>query len=168
MSEDYVVSAFYKAYSKPSLVSNLIGLFTFSNVSHVENISLIDGKSYSSTMQKGDGGCRGKAIEYKHTERWIFVKMRVNSPQSIYSWEVGQTTKNKGYDVLGCLSLAWIRYRNDPDKWFCSEFCRRAYTVDGTLPKLRKTRPLNPSQLKKELIKNGGIIVEFDPDWINP
>ena len=165
MTQHYTISAFHKG---SGLVSTAIKLATFGDVSHVENLCLLDGKSYSSTMQNGDGGCRGKRIKYSHPDRWVFVKMPVQHPVRMLHWQWGQVQKNKGYDYLGCASMAWIRYRQNPDKWFCSEFCRRAYVIDGTLPTLRKSRPLNPSQFKKELLKNGGTIVEFDERWLYP
>lgn len=165
MKNLYQISAFHKGNG---FISTLIKLATFGSVSHVENICLVDGKSYSSTMQKGDGGCRAKRIKYSNPRRWIFVKMPINHPIRTQHWMWNETTKNKGYDILGCISMAWVRYRQNPKKWFCSEFCRRAYVVDGSLPALRKGRPLNPEQLKKELLKNGGTIVKFDRKWLYP
>jgi len=161
----YMISAFYKGYEGDSLISKTIRLATWSDISHVENICLTDGHSYSSTMLKDEDGCRRKKILYSHPERWDFIQVPINNNQAILSWMYNETLKNMGYDMLGCLSLAWIRYRENPLAWFCSEFCRRAYTVDGTLPKLRKSRPLNPKQLRKELLTIGKRI-EFDPRWL--
>lgn len=150
---DTLTYAFFKGKEHGTWFSKGICFLTRGYVSHVEVIG-DDGWSYSSSEQ--DGGCRRKKIMYSHPERWIFVDVPISDKPTSHVWMGVETMCNLGYDWLGCLSFAWLRYRENPDKWFCSEFCRRIGVLFGSLEKVAK--PLNPQQLLNEFENKGYLI----------
>lgn len=110
----------------------LIRWATRSRFSHVELVMQGGGassagleftaQSWSSSAR--DGGVRGKLIRFR-PKNWQFQKVQPwYDPERI---EAAQRHAGAKYDFKGLLlSQVFALHRDDPDRWFCSEFCADA------------------------------------------
>ena len=87
-------------------------------------------RSFSSTMQDKDNGCRFKDIQYSHPERWDIQRIPVSTfeEDKIFTQAYNMVLRNKGYDLFGLLSFATPLkiIRGNKKKHWCSEACIKA------------------------------------------
>jgi len=135
--------AFYKAkYGNWS--DKLIAWWTKSEYSHVEVI--VDGVWYSSSPR--DGKVRSARIEAD--EKWDFIAMDGVDNMAVVVFAVGQMSKR--YDWLGIVMSQVLPLKvEDPDKWFCSEFCSRALKEGGYVGLCSKDAEYSPGDLYEVL-----------------
>lgn len=112
--------AFYKG--KGNIYDKLIRFWTDGPYSHVELV--INDVCYSSSPR--DGGVRKKQINLK-SGNWDVFDLDSNQYQEaeIIRFVEGEIEKGAKYDWMGIFFGQFIRFLNlqDPNKWFCSEFC---------------------------------------------
>jgi hypothetical protein len=106
---------------KLQLAHRLICLKTKSIYSHCE--ILIDGVGYSSSNR--DGGVRAKPTDLS-TKHWDLFNVHADQDQVLQFFS---RTKGQPYDTLGELHFALGFLAQDPDRWFCSEWCAAALGV---------------------------------------
>ncbi len=103
--------AFYKGRTR--LFNRLTAWWTNGPYSHCELV--VDGVCWSSSFM--DGGVRVKKMDLD-PDRWdvIDVPGDVTAAQQWFSDHHGDD-----YDVLGLFGFLWRPWRDDKDRWFCSE-----------------------------------------------
>lgn len=105
---------FYKA--KGQLLDRIIRLVTKSKYSHVEIFS--NGYIYSSSPR--DGGVRRKAFNLAlNTSKWDYlpIDLKVERLENFYT-----KTVNKKYDWLGVLRFILPFFKQNKNRYFCSEW----------------------------------------------
>jgi len=110
--------AFYKW--KGDWLDKLIRLFTWQPYSHCELI-FPSGESFSSSER--DWGVRFKNIAYIE-DNWDIVEYYVWKYEVERLYKLAKTQCWKKYDFFWILlSIVLPLWRQNPDKWFCSEIC---------------------------------------------
>lgn len=122
-----VYLAFYKG--RPSIFARLIRWWTASPYSHVEIAIPLptEGWYLCLSSDEADGGTRGKVM-YLGAD-WELVAVPGVDLERLWKWCLGQLGKK--YDRAGIIGMVARPKNDDPDKWFCSEFCLRALQEAG-------------------------------------
>jgi hypothetical protein len=119
MRDGVVYIASYKGPAEKfrhQLVHRLITTVTRSPYSHTELV--LDGIGYSASER--DGGVRKKEIDFYGPE-WTYHPCSWVPPEKLlYHYNL---TQNDKYDFLGLRVFLGIPAFEDPDKWWCSEWC---------------------------------------------
>ncbi len=138
--------AFYKGPT--SIFGKLIRLWTWGPYSHVELV--IDDTSFSAVE-----GIGTRYLQYPLLREgsWDFVNIPVTDVEQAHLW-------------AWCMNEMWCRYdwkgiwlaqvlglrRQNPEKWFCSEFCSAALQIIGRLKGV-KPYSVSPNKLYRLLKK---------------
>ena len=138
--------AFYKG--PEDIFGKAIRLWTWGKYSHVE--VMIGGEMFSSRA-----GIGTRCLMYPRIidGQWDYVDVPVDAGQEahISKWCVSEM--NCRYDWRGIfLSQILFLNREDPDKWFCSEFCAAALKVGGLLPGVVPHK-MSPNGLYRKLTR---------------
>ena len=110
------------AVNDSSLVSSLISIFTRSRSYHSELV-FSDGYAFAIS---------GKSIEMvKRNYDWykwhlVPLPMVESGDEEFIKKDVQEILEsNPKYDWLGAIGGMWCSRLQNPDKWYCSEFCRK-------------------------------------------
>lgn len=113
--------------TKPTdIIEHIISFVTRSKIIHCELVTeLYKDRFLGYTSQAGVG-------VYKHWEHydpnmWEFIALE-ERPSKVY--EFFYKTCGKGYDYLGCLGFVFGN-RDDPKKYFCSEWCAECLGLEN-------------------------------------
>ena len=134
---------FYKGPG--GMFSKAIRLISRGPYSHVE-LRFPDGQAVRSSEK--DGGVRWKELP-KTASHWDTIHVPVKSVSKIRDWCQGQLGCK--YDWKGILQFIWPQVRQNPKRWYCSEFVHRALTADDTIKLDSVIR--SPNRLYKLLTK---------------
>ena len=110
------------AVNDSSLVSSLISIFTRSRSYHSELV-FSDGSAFAIS---------GKSIEMVKRKydwyKWHLVPLPMveSGDEEFIKKDVQEILEsNPKYDWLGAIGGMWCSRLQNPDKWYCSEFCRK-------------------------------------------
>ena len=110
------------AINDSSLVSSLISIYTRSRSYHSE---LVFSDGYAFVIS-------GKRIEMvKRKSDWynwhlVPLPMVESGDEEFIKKDVQEILEsNPKYDWLGAIGGMWCSHLQNPDKWYCSEFCRK-------------------------------------------
>lgn len=103
--------AFYKGRKR--LFNRLTAWWTNGPYSHCELV--VDGLCWSSSFM--DGGVRGKRIEL-NPDHWDLIEVDADVAAAIAWFEA---RIGDDYDTLGLFGFLWRPWRDDTNRWFCSE-----------------------------------------------
>ena len=110
------------AVNDSSLVSSLISIFTRSRSYHSELV-FSDGSAFA-ISGKGIEMVKRKYDWYK----WHLVPLPMveSGDEEFIKKDVQEILEsNPKYDWLGAIGGMWCSRLQNPDKWYCSEFCRK-------------------------------------------
>lgn len=116
---------------------------TAGDYTHVEIVFTASGMSFSSSQR--DGGTRFKNIDYSSGDKWDVVLVPGAPDKEVEKWCKEQ--QGKKYDWRGILGIfTFGKYKNNNNKWWCSEICRAAISqTSGIFGWLRED--CDPDQL---------------------
>tara|TARA_R110000868_G_scaffold143817_3_gene362370 strand:- start:693 stop:1193 length:501 start_codon:yes stop_codon:yes gene_type:complete len=143
-----VYLAFFKG--KASFFGRLIRWWTRSPYSHVELAFPFESPLFRHppgerwfivySSDEKDGGSRAKVIDLRSRD-WDLVPVPVPDEAKVLQW--CHANLGRRYDFLGIFGMVISPARDNPNRFFCSEFCLRAAQEGGwghgTLP--AKTSP---------------------------
>jgi len=138
--------AFYKGPS--SIFGKLIRLWTCGPYSHVE--IMIDDTSFSAIEGVGT---RYLLYPVRNQADWVYVDIPMDNVAQSHVWNWCMTELGCDYDWKGFwLAQVLGLRRQNPEKWFCSEFCSAALQIIG---KLKGVKPysVSPNKLYRLLKK---------------
>ena len=110
------------AVNDSSLVSSLISIYTRSRSYHSELV-FSDGSAFA-ISGKGIEMVKRKYDWYK----WHLVPLSMieSGDEEFIKKDVQEILEsNPKYDWLGAIGGMWCSRLQNPDKWYCSEFCRK-------------------------------------------
>ena len=110
------------AVNDSSLVSSLISIYTRSRSYHSELV-FSDGSAFA-ISGKGIEMVKRKYDWYK----WHLVPLPMveSGDEEFIKKDVQEILEsNPKYDWLGAIGGMWCSHLQNPDKWYCSEFCRK-------------------------------------------
>ena len=110
------------------LADGLVRLATGGLYSHCEiAIRLSDGQYRCFSASLRDGGVRMKLMPLP-SDKWDLIQLPDKvavSAASLYA-----RTQNADYDLIGAIGVL-AGFGDDPDRWFCSEWCAAAVGLDN-------------------------------------
>lgn len=138
------------AVNDHSVMSSLISIYTRS-------------RSYHSELVFSDGYAfciNGKKIEMVHRQydwyKWHLVPLpmiKEGDEKCIRQDVVEILNTNPKYDWLGAIGGMWCSHLQNPNKWYCSEFCRME--LRRFIPELNKDEKwITPDRLLKIVSKH--------------
>lgn len=110
------------AVNDSSLVSSLISIYTRSRSYHSELV-FSDGSAFA-ISGKGIEMVKRKYDWYK----WHLVPLPMveSGDEEFIKKDVQEILEsNPKYDWLGAIGGMWCSHLQNPDRWYCSEFCRK-------------------------------------------
>lgn len=162
IKEKDVIGLIFETRRK-SLFSSIVSFVTSSDYTHVEFL-LEDGYTYGSKNFKGVGLHRIE--DFKNPKIFLFNKKLINCTlvyNSIYIDQNGLQknikkffidTLGKKYDWTAVLTYYFKKAFNNPNRWYCSEYCYEALIKSG-LPLINVTETdklILPSDLSKSIL----------------
>ena len=135
--------AFYKA-KYGGWMNKLIDLFTGRRgYSHVE-IVFSDDLSFSSSPS--DGGCRFKKIDYAtEAKEWDLIPVPMGLQDEDIIRMFCQKQEGMQYDWSGALGVPFHYFRQQRDRWFCTEVIISAFQQVGVMVPL-KPKKFSPNK----------------------
>lgn len=129
-----------------SFYDRAIKLWTAGPYSHVE--LLIDDVAFSSVPGIGTRYLLHPVLA---SGDWDYVDIPMDRTEQSYVWNWCMTEMGCGYDWSGIFySQVLGLNRQDPAKWFCSEFCTAALNIAGLYRNLKPSR-MSPNGLYRSL-----------------
>lgn len=142
---------------KKTLISSLISFITSSNYTHVEFL-LEDKYTYGSKNFKGVGV--HSVEDFKNPQVFLFdedlIKLIYNINFKDLEFELKKfflKTLGKKYDLKAVLSYFFRKILNNPDNWYCSEFCYQALHEIGIdlIKNVEPDKIITPKDLSRSL-----------------
>lgn len=120
--------AFYKGSG--GIFNRLIRWWTRSQFSHVE-LAWPTGKgdeAYCVSSSGSDGGTRAKVMDLP-ADKWELVEIGGAKEAAVRGWIAGNLGRK--YDWAGIFGMVLRPHRDNPGRYFCSEFCLSALQAGG-------------------------------------
>lgn len=116
-------------HGRRSFFAKLIKWWTGSQFSHVE-IALWDGaaKWLCWSADEADGGVRCK-VQALSAAEWVWIPIDHVRMTDALNW--ANDRAGRKYDWAGILGMVWRPRNDNPDRYFCSEFCVAALQAGG-------------------------------------
>ena len=109
------------------LADGLVRLATGGLYAHCEiAILLSDGQYRCFSASLRDGGVRTKLMPLP-SDKWDLIQLPEKAAVSAAS--LYARTQHAGYDLLGTIGVL-AGFGDDPDRWFCSEWCAAAVGLE--------------------------------------
>ena len=129
-----------------SFYERAIKLWTLGPYSHVEII--IDDVSFSSVPGIGTRYLLSPQMAFGD---WDYLDVKMDSLERAHVWNWCMSEMGCGYDWKGIFFAQILGLnRDDPEKWFCSEFCTRALQIGGYYKDLTPDK-MSPNSLYRYL-----------------
>ena len=147
--------AFKNVLDKPDLANTLIKFWTESDWTHCE--MLLDHPRQLAVSSRTDHGVTAKMWEEVLTnpDQWEMYQVPVNSPDSLWSFLIGEMGKQFNWTGLIAGHVVGITQLR-PEGWFCSEltYATLSQYAQIDLP-LREPAHVSPALLRRYLIDAG-------------